>query len=110
MTVRSLCACFGCLILLTLPACNAGRINDKDESWAEQLELAGVSPPLLTYGTTLEILGRGFVGTELGASRLVMRLRDRSFTDGATVEVSTLLTRESRTRMTSELSTNTFKG
>lgn len=109
MTVRALCACFGCLLLLTLPACNAGRINDKDESWAEQLELAGVSPPLLTYGTTLEIFGRGFVGTELGTSRLVMRLRDRSFTDGATVEVSTLLTRESRTRMTSELTTNTFE-
>ena len=98
------------LIVLSLfkLGCNASRITDDEETWTAVLELQSISPPLITYGTKIEITGSGFVGSEVGDSRLVINVRDRAVENSASTQVTGLLTRDTRTRMSAVLSPAAF--
>ncbi len=89
--------------------CNASRINEQEETWATNIELDSMNPPLFTYGTRINVNGSGFVGTELGSSRLLLKLRDRAVSESTYTQVSALLTRENRNHMTAVLPPNIFE-
>jgi hypothetical protein len=83
-------------IMLVCLSCSSSQIEAYQESWAAQIRVDSLTPGLITQGTQITIKGDGFVGTELGTSRLIMDLRDQSNPSGEFVRITELLNRESR--------------
>ena len=96
------------IVMLCL-SCSSSQIESYQESWAMQIRLDSFTPGLVTQGTQISIKGDGFVGTELGTSRLIMDIRDQSNPSGEFTRVTELLNRESRQEMTTVLSPGNFE-
>lgn len=89
--------------------CSSSQIEQYQESWAKQIRVDSLLPGLLTQGTSIIVMGDGFVGAELGTSRLIMDVRDQVNPSSQSVRVTELLTRDSRQQMTTVLSTGNFE-
>ncbi|MGB0648187.1 MAG: hypothetical protein ACPGQS_13470, partial [Bradymonadia bacterium] len=96
------------IICLGLLSCSSAQIESASEGWVNQIRINSFAPSVITRGTKLVINGDGFVGTEIGTSRLIMEMQDRLNTSVQTTRIAELLTRESRQRVTTILSPSNF--
>jgi hypothetical protein len=97
------------LLLLLCLGCSSSQIEQYQESWSTHIRIDDVVPGLITQGTSIVVIGDGFVGDEIGTSRLVMEVRDQVDTNGPYVTITELLTRDGRQQMTTVLSNVNFE-
>lgn len=96
-------------LLVLFIGCSSSQIDSYQESWAAQIRIDSIHPGLITQGTSIVLKGDGFVGPELGTSRLVLEVRDQVDPNSPYVRLTELLTRDSRQQMTTVLSNVNFE-
>ena len=96
------------IVFLPLFSCSTAQIESASEGWVNQIRIDNLAPSIITRGTKLIINGDGFVGSEIGTSRVILEMQDRLNTSATTTRIAELLTRESRQQVSTILSPSNF--